>query len=41
MIDAFMFCNHCSFPDGWYEQDFDRYRLVEESRVKLSGCQWF
>ena len=35
MIDAFMFCNHCNFPDNWYEQDFDRYRIVEETRGEI------
>tara|TARA_Y100001968_G_scaffold235519_1_gene218689 strand:+ start:985 stop:4962 length:3978 start_codon:yes stop_codon:yes gene_type:complete len=42
MIEAFMFCDHCSFPDDWYEQDFDRYRLVEETRSEIiSGVNGF
>ncbi|GIS44901.1 MAG: hypothetical protein Ct9H90mP16_19710 [Candidatus Poseidoniales archaeon] len=42
MIEAFMFCDHCSFPDDWFEQDFDRYRLVEETRSEvISGVNGF
>ena len=42
MIEAFMFCDHCSFPDDWFEQDFDRYRLIEETRSEvISGVNGF
>ncbi|MEE2759107.1 MAG: hypothetical protein VYA86_03915, partial [Candidatus Thermoplasmatota archaeon] len=42
MIEAFMFCDHCSFPDDWFEQDFDRLRLVQESPSEvISGVNGY
>ena len=32
MIAAFMFCNHCAFPEDWYAPDSNRLRLVMEAR---------
>ena len=42
MIDAFLFCNHCNFPENWFEQDINRYRIVEETRSEVvNGVQAF
>ena len=32
MIDSYLFCGHCDFPEDWFTADFDRFRLVEETR---------
>ena len=35
MMDSFMFCKHCDFPEDWYTEDFDRLRLIQESRSEI------
>ena len=32
MINSYLFCGHCDFPEDWFTADFDRFRLVEETR---------
>ncbi|MEE2812175.1 MAG: hypothetical protein VX627_04010 [Candidatus Thermoplasmatota archaeon] len=32
MISSYIFCDHCSFPEDWFEADFERLRLIQESR---------
>ena len=35
MLAAFLFCDHCDFPEDWFEPDFDRYRLIQETRSEI------
>ena len=32
MISAMLFCDHCSFPEDWYEPSNSRLRLVQSNR---------
>ena len=32
MISAMLFCDHCSFPEDWFESTNSRLRLVQETR---------
>ena len=35
MIDSYLFCGHCDFPEDWYTPDFDRQRLIQETRSEI------
>jgi len=42
MMDSFMFCKHCDFPDDWFTANFDRQRLIQETRSEIvSGVVGF
>jgi ABC-type phosphate transport system substrate-binding protein len=38
MISSFMFCDHCSFPEDWFESDntpSGRQRIIQETREEI------
>jgi len=35
MIENYIFCDHCAFPEDWYAADFERLRLVWENRNEI------